>query len=86
MEKTRIVEVLSRWNFWSRDLNVGIPRKGYVDELLKFVKTDKIISIVGVRRSGKTTLMNQVVKNLIEAGTDRNNTLIVNFEEPEFEG
>ena len=86
MEKTRIVEVLSRWNFWSRDLNVGIPRKSYVDELLKFVKTDKIVSIVGVRRSGKTTLMKQMVKNLIEAGTDRNNTLIVNFEEPEFEG
>jgi len=86
MEKTRIVEVLSRWNFWSRDLDVGIPRKSYVDELLKFVKTDKIVSILGVRRSGKTTLMKQMVKNLIEAGTDRNNTLIVNFEEPEFEG
>jgi len=86
MEKTRIVEVLSGWNFWSRDLDVGIPRKSYVDELLKFVKTDKIVSIVGVRRSGKTTLMKQMVKNLIEAGTDRNNTLIVNFEEPEFEG
>lgn len=26
MEKNRIVEVLSRWNFWSRDLEVGIAR------------------------------------------------------------
>jgi len=86
MEKTRIVEVLSKWNFWNRDLDAGILRKSYVDELLKFVKTDKIISIVGVRRSGKTTLMKQMAKLLMEGGTDRNNFLMVNFEEPEFEG
>lgn len=86
MEKTRIVEVLSKWNFWNRDLDTGILRKSYVDELLKFVKTDKIISIVGVRRSGKTTLMKQMAKLLMEGGTDRNNFLMVNFEEPEFEG
>lgn len=86
MEKTRIVEVLSKWNFWNRDLDTGILRKSYVDELLKFVKTDKIISIVGVRRSGKTTLMRQMAKLLMEGGADRNNFLMVNFEEPEFEG
>ncbi|MBA7597521.1 hypothetical protein ES703_04524 [subsurface metagenome] len=86
MEKTRIVEVLSKWNFWNRDLDTGILRKSYVDELLKFVKTDKIISIVGVRRSGKTTLMKQMAKLLMESSTDRNNFLMVNFEEPEFEG
>lgn len=86
MEKTRIVEVLSKWNFWNRDLDTGILRKSYVDELLKFVKTDKIISIVGVRRSGKTTLMRQMAKLLMESSTDRNNFLMVNFEEPEFEG
>lgn len=86
MEKTRIVEVLSKWNFWNRDLDTGILRKSYVDKLLKFVKTDKIISIVGVRRSGKTTLMKQMAKLLMESSTDRNNFLMVNFEEPEFEG
>jgi len=86
MEKTRIVEVLSRWNFWKRDLDTGILRKSYVDELLKFVKTDKIVSIVGVRRSGKTTLMKQMAKLLMEGGTGRDDLLMVNFEEPEFEG
>lgn len=86
MEKSRIIEVLAGWNFWNRDLEVGIPRKSYLDELLRFVKADKIVSIVGVRRSGKSTLMRQMAKAMIEAGTDRKNILIVNFEEPEFEG
>lgn len=86
MEKTRIVEVLSKWNFWSKDLNTGILRERYVDELLKSVQTDKILSIVGVRRSGKTTLMKQMAKLLMENGTERENILMVNFEEPEFEG
>jgi len=86
MEKSRIIEVLAGWNFWNRDLEVGIPRKSYLDELLRFFKADKIVSIVGVRRSGKSTLMRQMAKAMIEAGTDRKNILIVNFEEPEFEG
>lgn len=85
MEKSRIIEVLNRWNFWSRDIDTGILRKNYVDRLLKFVKTDKIISIVGVRRAGKSTLIKQMAKKLIDEGVDRNNILIINFEEPEFE-
>jgi len=86
MEKSRIIEVLDRWNFWGRDLDVGILRGGYVDTLLRFTKTGKIVSIVGVRRSGKTTLMKQMARILIDQGTSRNNFLIVNFEEPEFVG
>jgi predicted AAA+ superfamily ATPase len=86
MEKSRIIEVLGRWNFWGRDLDVGILREGYVNTLLRFTKTGKIVSIVGVRRSGKTTLMKQMARILIDQGTSRNSLLIVNFEEPEFVG
>lgn len=86
MEKTRIIEVLSKWNFWSKDLDVGIPRRSYVDEMLRLIKTDKVISVVGVRRSGKSTLIRQLARALIDEGVNRNDILIVNFEEPEFEG
>jgi hypothetical protein len=81
-----MVEVLSKWNFWSRDLEVGILRRDYVDALLKFAKAGKIVSMVGVRRSGKTTLMKQMAKLLMDEGTNRGDLLIVNFEEPEFVG
>jgi len=86
MQKSRIIEVLDKWNFWSRDMDIGVPRRGYIEELLKFIKTDKVISVVGVRRSGKSTLIRQLAKTLMDGGIDKNNILIVNFEEPEFEG
>ena len=86
MEKNRIIEVLSKWNFWNRDLDVGVSRKGYVDELMRFIRADKVVSVVGVRRSGKSTLIRQLARALIDEGADKKDTLIVNFEEPEFEG
>jgi len=85
MNKERVVEILGAWNFWNKEIDIGILRKKYLDKLLEFVQTDKVISIVGVRRSGKSTLIKQMAKKLIEGGTDKNNTLIINFEEPEFE-
>ena len=86
MNKERIAEILNAWNFWNKDLDTGFPRQEYSQKLLKFINTDKVISIVGVRRSGKSTLIRQLGKNLIEKGIKRDNILIVNFEEPEFEG
>jgi len=85
MDKEKIVEVLNDWNFWKKDIDAGIPREDYVHKLLDFITTGKIISIVGVRRSGKSTLIKQMVKKLIKSGTPRANILIINFEEPQFE-
>lgn len=86
MEKTQIIEALSKWNFWSREIDVGIYRYDYLNKLLDFIKEDKVISIVGIRRCGKSYLIKQIAKKLIESGVDKENVLIVNFEEPEFEG
>lgn len=85
MDKFRLVEVLGSWNFWNRDIDTGLPRKGYVGKLLNFVKTDKVVSLVGVRRSGKSTIMKQMAKALIDGHVDKNDILMVNFEELEFE-
>ncbi|PIP16773.1 MAG: ATPase [bacterium (Candidatus Ratteibacteria) CG23_combo_of_CG06-09_8_20_14_all_48_7] len=85
MEKGRIIEVLSKWNFWKNDLDVGIPRQEYLRKILNFIKTDKVISVVGARRTGKSTLIKQIIKSLIQEGVNRNGTLMINFEEPEFE-
>jgi len=83
MQKEKLIEVLTKWNFWAKEIDSGILRD-YTKKLLNFVKTDKIISIVGVRRSGKSTIMKQIAKELIKK-IGKEDTLIVNFEEPEFE-
>lgn len=85
MDKEKIIEVLANWNFWERDIHTGILRENYLNKLLKFIETNKVISIVGVRRSGKSTIIRQMAKSLIQRGIPRSDTLIINFEEPQFE-
>mgnify|MGYP001580071184 CR=1 FL=1 len=86
MDKSRIVEVLAKWNYWDKEIVAGVPRPKYVEKLLKFVETGKIISVVGVRRAGKSTLIRQLAKQLVDKGVEKKDILIVNFEEPAFDG
>ncbi|MGB9721384.1 MAG: ATP-binding protein [bacterium] len=86
LKKELIVEILSDWNFWRKDIDTGIQRNHYLEKILKFIKSNKVISIIGVRRSGKSTLINQIARILIQKGIPKNDILIVNFEEPQFEG
>ena len=44
------------------------------------INTDKIITIAGVRRSGKTSLMFQCIEQLLNSGTKKSNIIYVNFE------
>lgn len=85
MNKENIIEVLNEWNFWNKDIPVGVERTNYLNKLLEFISSNKIISIIGIRRSGKSTLIKQLAKKLIENGLSPVNILIINFEEPMFE-
>ncbi len=85
MNKEKIIEILNEWNFWKKEIQTGVERSGVLNKLLEFIASDKVISIVGVRRSGKSTLLRQMAKRLIEKGLPSQNILIVNFEEPMFE-
>ena len=44
------------------------------------INADKIITIAGVRRSGKTSLMFQCIEQLLTSGTKKSNIIYVNFE------
>lgn len=84
MNKGQIIEILAYWNLWGGERETGIIRTDYVKELLrqKDIKEASIVS--GVRRSGKSTILLQVLKKAIEQGLSKENTLYVNFEEPAF--
>jgi len=84
MRKEEILEILTDWNFWAKEVDVGLKRGSYVKELLNLItKTNQIVCVSGVRRAGKSTLIKQVVKELIKT-TEVKNTLIVNFEDERF--
>ncbi|MCK4730529.1 MAG: ATP-binding protein [Candidatus Aenigmarchaeota archaeon] len=81
MQKDYIFEILSDWNLWGKKLDTGIKREKYLDELVNLTtNTNQVICIAGVRRSGKSTIMRQIAKE-VEDGA---NTLIVNFEDERF--
>lgn len=84
MRKDDLLEILEDWNFWKKNLESGIKRKHYLEQGERFLKTNVIIAIIGVRRSGKSYVIRQMVKRMIENGIDRKNMLIVNFEDKRF--
>ncbi len=84
MENDQIIETLLMWNFWEKDLQTGIPRKRYLNHIKRYLKTDEIVALTGVRRSGKSTILLQVLAELIKINVPRINTLYINFEDPKF--
>jgi hypothetical protein len=76
--------VLEYWNFWSQDRRAGVYRKDYAEELYRQRKLKEASIVAGVRQAGKSTVLLQVLRKLIDAGTPRKNILYVNFEEPMF--
>ena len=63
----------------------GLDRPDY-RLLLKSVSQKEVTIITGVRRSGKSTLMYQVIDNLLKAGVLAKQILFVNLEDPRLAG
>lgn len=87
MNRKEVLEILEEWNFWKKDLNVGVNRDPYLKVLEKRLPSQQIKVIMGARRSGKSFIMRQLAKWLMdEKGVNKNNILIINFEDPRFAG
>lgn len=84
MDKREILEILNDWNFWERDIDTGIKRTCFLNKIKRYSRMNEIVVISGVRRAGKSTLLLQFCKSLIERGTNRKDILIVNLEDPRF--
>ena len=66
MNKNELLKILEEWNFWKKDLDTGIRRDFYLKKLKKIIPSEQIIVITGARRSGKSFIMKQLAKELIE--------------------
>lgn len=86
MDISEIISTLDKWNFWSQKIDTGFKRTLYLEKLNRYLKMPEIIALTGVRRSGKSTIILQLIKELITGGTKPENTLYINFEEPNFSG
>lgn len=86
MNKNELIKILEDWNLWGNDQNIGINRDFYLNVLEELIPSEQVKVIIGARRSGKSYLMRQLAKYLIEKGVNSDNILIVNFEDQRFTG
>lgn len=84
MDKDEIIGALLLWNFWEKEIATGIPRQGYLERIKKFLPTDEVVALTGVRRCGKSTILLQALAELFKSKVPRANTLYVNFEDSKF--
>lgn len=86
MNTTEIIAILDKWNFWNQKTDTGFRRDLCLKKLNKLLAMTEVVALTGVRRSGKSMLILQIIEELIFKGVNPQNTLYVNFEEPNFSG
>ena len=84
MDKNKLFGILSDWNYWDKPVPEYVSRAAYQSKMNAFLSTEEIIILTGIRRSGKSTLMINHIRHLINSGTDKKEILFVNFEDPRF--
>ena len=85
MRDEKILEILNSYNrFWATGkIDAGIPRD-LAGRCARQLETKEVLLLRGVRRSGKSTLMAQLILHLLKNGTEPARILRLNLEEPLF--
>lgn len=80
------IEVLRKYNLWdSNTFDWGYIRNEYTGKITGSVGNRLIKVLVGQRRSGKSYILRQVAKQLIDNGVRPENTLFINREFTDFD-
>lgn len=86
MNKNDIFRILTDWNFWENSQDTGFVRPEPVAKLQELIKTGQIAVVTGPRRAGKSVILKQTARILMEAGAAKKDVLLVNLEDPRFAG
>lgn len=86
MDTAEIELLIKKWNPHFEDFTKGewvgkVPREKYMQRLFKVMDIRHIVILTGVRRSGKSTFMHQLIGKLMGQGTNPKNVLYLYFED-----
>lgn len=85
MEEAKIMEILTDWNFWGNFREDLRARTAYLSKLEKTFGRRVAMTLLGVRRAGKSSLAYLFIQKLMNQKTiEPKDALIVNFEDPRF--
>ncbi len=79
MEK--FIEILKKWNPWEKSLDYGIRRKEYIKKIMPYLERKEVLVLKGIRRCGKSTIIKQIIEELIKNGADKSQILYLNLED-----
>lgn len=76
-----IIEILKKWNPWEKKIDAGIKRGVYLKKILPYLERKEIVVLKGIRRCGKSTIVKQLINELIKSGVDKKQILYLNLED-----
>ena len=80
------ITLLRKYNLWdSNTFDFGYKRNEYTCKIADYVDNRLIKVLVGQRRSGKSYILRQIAKQLIDNGVKPQNTLFINRELTDFD-
>lgn len=82
IDTTIIQKALSFWNGWWYGEGVpdSIPRTEYMDNLIPLLDMREVVVLMGIRRSGKSTLLYQMIGHLLKTGS-AHDICYINFDD-----
>jgi len=78
MDEATIIEVLKSWNPWEKEIDAGIKRQRYIKKLYSYLERKEVIALKGVRRAGKSTIIKQLILEMINNKIDKKQILYLN--------
>ncbi len=76
-----LLNILKEWSPWEQQFDSGIKRPEYIKEIFPVMARKEIIILKGIRRCGKSTIMRQLVNELIKSGIDKKQIVYLNFDD-----
>ncbi len=77
-----MVNILKYNLHWREGFTYGYEKKRELfNELIKYLDSRQVLGIIGIRRTGKTVLLKQLIDHLIQHGQKRDSILYFSFDE-----
>lgn len=86
MERDFLVKYLGERDYWWETGKIynedsGFPRPEYAEKLLKALQFNRIIAVSGIRRAGKTTILFQLIRRLLNDGIEPKRIAYIKIDE-----
>ncbi len=76
-----VIDILKKWNIWEKEIDTGIRREKYLRKIMPYMERKEILVLKGIRRCGKSTIIKQLMHELVHAGVNRKQIVYVNLED-----